>query len=75
MTIKKTVITTSLLLAMSFSAPGFAENKPEIVDGDGVTIECITAADVDAMTDEDKAKLTLPICEAIQKNEDGTTTQ
>ncbi|MEH6455721.1 MAG: hypothetical protein V7749_05330 [Cocleimonas sp.] len=62
MTIKKTAITTSLLLAMGLSMPGFAETKTEMVDGDAVTIECITLAEVDLMTDEDKAKLTLPVC-------------
>ena len=72
MTIKKTVVATSFLLAMGFSLPGFAGTKTEVVDGDTVTIECIPAAEVDAMTDEDKAKLTLPVCENVEKNEDGT---
>lgn len=73
MIINKTVITTSLLLSMGLSAPSFAETKTEMVDGDAVTIECITLAEVDLMTDEDKAKLTLPVCEDVEKNEDGTT--
>ncbi|MGK0271881.1 MAG: hypothetical protein ACI88H_002547, partial [Cocleimonas sp.] len=54
--------------------PGFSETKAEVVDGDAVTIECITMAEVDLMTDEDKAKLTLPVCEDVQKNEEGATT-
>ncbi len=71
MTIKKTAIATSLLLAMGLSSSVFAETK--VLDGDAVTIECITAAEVEAMSDEDKAKLTLPVCENVEKNEDGTT--
>ena len=67
MTIKKTVVATSFILAMGFSLPGLAETKVEMVDADTVTIECITAAEVDAMTDEDKAKLTLPVCENIEE--------
>ena len=73
MTIKKTAITTSIALAMGFSIPAFAqtEGQPEamagtssasVVDGDAVTIECVPQAEVDAMTDEDKGKLTLPVC-------------
>ncbi|MGK0273244.1 MAG: hypothetical protein ACI88H_003923, partial [Cocleimonas sp.] len=46
---------------MGLSLPGFSETKAEVVDGDAVTIECITMAEVDLMTDEDKAKLTLPV--------------
>jgi len=72
MTIKKTAVATSLLLALGFSMPGFAETKAEIVDGDAVTIECITQAEVDKMSDEDKAGLKLPICEEVNKNTDGT---
>lgn len=70
MTIQKTVVATSFILAMGFSLPGFAETKA--VEEDAVTMECVTAAEVDAMTDEDKAKLTLPICENMEKNEEGT---
>lgn len=62
MTIKKTIVATSFLLAMGASLPGFAESKTEVVDGDTVTIECITAAEVAAMTDDEKVKLTLPVC-------------
>ena len=74
MTIKKTAVATSILLAMGFSLPGFAETKPQsvVVDGDAVTIECITKAEVDMMSDEDRAKLTLPVCAEIEKNADGT---
>ena len=73
MTIKKTAVATSLLLAIGFSMPGFAETKTEIVDGDAVTIECITKVEVDKMSDEERANLTLPVCEEIEKNDDGTT--
>ncbi len=77
MTIKKTVVATSMILAMGITLPGFAETKPklEMLDGDAVTIECITQAEVDLMTDEDKAKLTLPVCENVEKNAEGTMTQ
>ncbi|GAA0397102.1 hypothetical protein GCM10009133_02690 [Cocleimonas flava] len=73
MTIKKTAVATSILLAIGFSLPGFAETKTEMVDGDAVTIDCITTAEVDKMSDEDKANLKLPICEEVEKNADGTT--
>jgi len=88
MTIKKAAISTSIVLAMGFSIPVFAqtEGQPEamegtgsvtIVDGDAVTIECVPQAEVDAMTDEDKGKLTLPVCEDAgasigEKNADGS---
>ena len=76
MTLKNTMITTSFLLAMGASLPGFAETKAEMVDGDTVSIECVVAADVAAMTAEDKAKLTLPVCEDTLKNAaEDTTTQ
>ena len=71
MTIKKTAVTTSILLALGFSLPGFAETKTEMVDGDAVTIDCITKAEVDKMSDVDKANLKLPVCEEV-KNADGT---
>ncbi len=73
MTIKKTAVATSILLAIGFSLPGFAETKTEMVDGDAVTIDCITKAEVDKMSDEDKANLKLPICEDVENNADGTT--
>lgn len=73
MTIKKTAVTTSFLLAMGLSTPGFADDKVEVIDGDKVTIECITQTEVDLMTDEDKAKLTLPICEEMMKEEETKT--
>ena len=75
MTIKETAVATSILLAMGLSLPGFAETKaqPVVVDGDAVTIDCITKAEVDTMSDEDRANLKLPICEEVEKNADGTT--
>jgi len=36
---------------MGFLVPEFSETKVEMVDGDAVTIECITAVEVDAMTE------------------------
>ena len=67
MTIKNTAVATSFLLAMGLSSIGFAETKT--VDVDGVAVECITAAAAEAMSDEDKSKLTMPICEDLQKQE------
>lgn len=68
MTIKNTIVATSFLLAVGSSLPGFAETKAEEV----VAPICVTAEDFAAMSDEDKAKLTLPVCpEAPQ----ATTTQ
>ena len=75
MTIKKTAVTTSFLLAMGLSLPGFADDKVEMVDGDSVTIECVTQADVDLMTEEDKAKLILPICDEMMEKKEETKTQ
>lgn len=88
MTIQKTAISTSIVLALGLSIPAFAqtEGQPEamegtasvtIIDGDAVTIECVPQAEVDAMTVEDKGKLTLPVCEDAgasdgEKNADGS---
>ena len=76
MTIKKTVVATAFLMAMGLSSSGFALSKPEpeVLDGDAVTIECVTLADVDLMTDEEKGELTLPVCEDVIKNAEETPT-
>lgn len=71
-TITKTAVATSFLLAIGLSFPGFVEAKTEIVDGDAVTIECITKAEVDMMSDEDRANLKLSVCEEVEKNAGGT---
>ncbi len=66
MTIKKTALSTSIILAMGLAVPAFAKTEvmPEIVvDGVAVEIECIPQAEVDLMTEEDKGKLNLPVCE------------
>ncbi len=76
MTISKTALSTSLLTLamMAVSSNSFAgtEGVPEVtegasnvtaVDGEAVSIECIPQAEVDAMTAEDKEKLTLPVCD------------
>ncbi|WP_299872872.1 hypothetical protein [uncultured Cocleimonas sp.] len=68
MTIKNTIVATSFLLALGTSLPGFAETKAE----DAPAPICVTAAEVEAMSDEDKAKLTLPICPEAPE---ATTTQ
>ena len=75
MTIVKTVLSTSLILAMGVSSSLFAltEGEPAtaeapvaaIVDGDAVVIECIPQAEVDAMTEEDKGELKLPVCDEM----------
>ncbi len=64
MTIKKTALSTSIILAMGLTIPAFAqtEGAAPTVDGEAVTIECIPQAEVDLMTAEDKGKLTLPVC-------------
>jgi len=69
MTMKKIVLASSLLLAIGVSTTGFANEKPEMLDADNVTIECVSAADVEAMTDEDKTKLILPVCENVKMEE------
>jgi len=66
MTIKKTALSTSIILAMGFAVPAFAKTEmmPEAtLDGVAVEIECIPQAEVDLMTEEDKGKLNLPVCE------------
>lgn len=71
MTIKKTAVSTSIVLAIGLSFPLFAQTEgvPEtVVDGDAVTIECVPQAEVDAMTAADKEKLTLPVCEITENN-------
>ncbi len=66
MTIKKTALSTSMILVMGFAVPAFAKTEvmPEAtVDGVAVEIECIPQAEVDLMTEVDKEKLKLPVCE------------
>ena len=66
MTINKTALSTSLLLALglSMSALVQAETAPAAdAPADAVALECVPQAEVDAMTDEDKGKVTLPVCE------------
>ena len=66
MTIKKTALSTSIILAMGLAVPAFAktEGMPAIVvDGEAVEIECNTQAEADLMSEEDKGKLNLPVCE------------
>lgn len=67
MTIKNTLVATSFLLTMGATLPGFAETKAE----DAIAPVCITAEEVAALSDEDKAEVTLPVCEEGQ-NADGT---
>jgi len=59
----KTTLSTSIVLAMGLALPFLAHaegNAP--IEGDAVSIDCVLPAEVEAMTDEEKAKLTLPVC-------------
>jgi len=59
----KTTLSTSIVLAMGLSLPflAHAEGKAQM-DESAVAIDCVLPAEVEAMTDEAKAKLTLPVC-------------
>jgi len=79
MSIKKVVVSSSAVLALSLSLPLFAASQTDeekTVDGDAVTMECIPQIEADAMEQAEREKLTLPICEAIEegmKKEDAAT--
>ena len=78
MTINKTALSTSLLLALglSLSSLAQAETAPAVDPAaEPVALECIPQAEVDAMTDEDKAKLTLPVCEVEATEEPAAPAQ
>jgi len=74
MTTKKTALSTSIILAVGLAVPAFAQTEGvpvTVVDGEAVEIECIPQAEVDLMSEEDKGKLNLPVCEdaaASEKN-------
>jgi len=75
-----TTASTALILAMGLSVPFFAsaeEKKAGAMEGEEAKVECITQADVDVLTDEDKAKLTLPVCaeEGAEKAEEPKAAQ
>lgn len=58
-TFKKS-LSTSLIIAMGFVVPAlsFAEEKvPE-----ATAVDCVSAAEIAAMTEEQKATLALPVC-------------
>lgn len=69
-------LSTSILLVIGFSLPLSAQAKAPVADsapaGDSAIVEdCILPADIEAMTDEQRAKLTLPVCidnEDIEKD-------
>jgi hypothetical protein len=72
MNIKTTKTSTALILAMGLSMPFLASaEKKEAMPVEGAEVtECVTQADIDAMTDADKAKLTARVCteeEAAEK--------
>jgi len=79
MTITKTAVLTSIVfasglglstLAQAEGQPKGMEGKPTIVDGDAVTIDCMPQAEVDALTDQEKENLKLPVCEDVKKAEE-----
>lgn len=65
MSIKNLVVAVSLLIALSpvVSVTSWAASheKAEAMD-EGEAKECISEADLDALSDEDKAKQSLPVC-------------
>ena len=64
MSIKNLVMVASMLLAFG-SVSAFAASH-EKAEGEGMeaeTMECITQEALDAMSDEDKAKVEAPVCE------------
>ena len=66
MAIKKTALSTAIILAMGFAIPALAKTEvmpTAVVDGEAMEIECIPQAEVDLMTEEDQVKLNLPVCE------------
>jgi hypothetical protein len=76
MTIKKTALSTSIILAMGFAVPAFAKTEvmpTAVLDGEAVEIECIPQAEVDLMTEEDKGKLNLPVCEDAGASDEKNT--
>lgn len=62
----KTTLSTSFLLAVGLSMPvlSYADEKKPME----MPVDCVTAAEIEAMTEEQKAKLTLPVClkEAVE---------
>jgi len=60
-------LSTSILLVMGFSLPLLAQAKAPVVEntpaGENTVVEdCILPAEIEAMTDEQRAKITLPVC-------------
>ncbi len=56
-------LSTSMLLAIGLSLPLLAQAESKApVEGEAMVEDCILPAEVEAMTDEQRAKLTLPIC-------------
>ena len=59
----KTTLSTSIVLAMGLALPFLAHAEGHApTEGDAVAVDCVLPAEVEAMTDEEKAKLTLPVC-------------
>ena len=64
MSIKNLVMVASMLLALgSVSAFAASHEKAEGMAEEAETMECISQEALDAMSDEDKAKQELPVCE------------
>ena len=68
MNIKTKILSTSMLLALGLSMP-FEAAQAEEEKAVDTAVECISAADIEAMTDEAKANLTQPVCEEAEKTE------
>ena len=62
MSIKNLVMVASMLLAFG-SVSAFAASHEKAEGTEAETMECITQEALDAMSDEDKAKVEAPICE------------
>ena len=66
MNIKATKTSTALILVMGLSVPFLAsaeDKKAAMPATEGAeVVECVTQADIDVMSDADKAKLTTRVC-------------
>ena len=56
-------LSTSMLLAMGLSLPILAHAEvTALAEGDAIIEDCILPVEVEAMTNEQREKLTLPVC-------------
>ena len=68
MSIKNLVMVASMLLALG-SVSAFAASH-EKAEGEAESMECISQEAFDAMSDEDKAKQELPVCDEAAATEE-----